>query len=43
LEATVEFALRRADLRDDFLKYLLKIIEKETKNIEFDEAEISEE
>lgn len=31
LEATVEFALRREDLREEFLNYLVKIIEKETK------------
>lgn len=29
LEATVEYALRREDLREDFLNYLLKITEKE--------------
>ncbi|MGV8145337.1 MAG: UTP--glucose-1-phosphate uridylyltransferase GalU [Alkaliphilus sp.] len=29
LEATVEFALRREDLRDDFLKYLVQIVESE--------------
>ena len=29
LEATVEFALKREDLRKDFLDYLVKIIEKE--------------
>ncbi len=29
LEATVEFALKRDDLRDDFLEYLEKIIKKE--------------
>lgn len=27
LEATVEYALRRKDLRNDFLKYLIKIVE----------------
>lgn len=31
LEATVEFALRREDLRGEFLEYLVKTIEKETK------------
>ena len=31
LEATVEFALRREDLRDNFLKYLIGIVEKEVK------------
>lgn len=29
LQATVEFALKREDLRDEFLKYLVKTIEKE--------------
>ena len=29
LEATVEFALRREDLREDFLHYLIKVMEKE--------------
>lgn len=31
LEATVETALRRGDLRDAFLDYLVKIVQKETK------------
>lgn len=31
LQATVEFALRREDLRGEFLEYLVKTIEKETK------------
>lgn len=30
LEATVDTALRREDLRGEFLKYLLKVVEKET-------------
>lgn len=30
LEATVETALRREDLRDDFLAYLEKVVVKET-------------
>jgi UTP--glucose-1-phosphate uridylyltransferase len=38
LQATVEFALRREDLREDFLKYLINITGKETKNTAFDEA-----
>jgi UTP--glucose-1-phosphate uridylyltransferase len=38
LQATVEFALRREDLREDFLKYLINITEKETKSAVFDEA-----
>ena len=31
LEATVEYALRRMDLRDEFLKYLIEVVERETK------------
>ena len=31
LGATVEFALKRDDLREEFLNYLVKIVEKETK------------
>lgn len=31
LEATVEYALRREDLREEFLEYLKKVIEKEVK------------
>ena len=38
LEATVEYALRREDLRDDFLNYLIKIVKKEAKGIALDEA-----
>lgn len=38
LQATVEFALRREDLREDFLKYLINVTEKETKGTAFDEA-----
>jgi UTP--glucose-1-phosphate uridylyltransferase len=26
LEATIEFALKRPDLRDDFLRYLIKTV-----------------
>ena len=36
LEATVEFALRREDLRDDFLNYLIKVTERETKGAALD-------
>lgn len=43
LQATVEFALKREDLRDEFLKYLIKITEKETKSIELDEVALTEE
>lgn len=43
LEATVEFALRREDLREEFLKYLIKVLEKETKSVLHDEAEVAEE
>ncbi len=32
LEATVEYALRREDLREGFLQYLVEIVEKEAKN-----------
>ena len=31
LEATVEFALKRDDLRDDFLAYLENVVQKERK------------
>lgn len=34
----VEFALRRKDLREEFLKYLIKVVEKESKSIVNDEA-----
>ena len=33
LEATVEYALRREDLREEFLDYLVRTIEQETKDI----------
>jgi UTP--glucose-1-phosphate uridylyltransferase len=42
LEATVEFALRREDLRDEFLNYLKKTVERETKKTVLDEAAITE-
>lgn len=32
LEATVEHALRRADLREEFLEYLVQVVEKEINN-----------
>lgn len=38
LEATVEFALRREDLREEFLNYLIKVVDKETKCIKCEEA-----
>jgi UTP--glucose-1-phosphate uridylyltransferase len=41
LEATVEFALRREDLKEEFLKYLIKITENEAKSVVFKEAAIS--
>jgi UTP--glucose-1-phosphate uridylyltransferase len=41
LEATVEFALRRQDLKEEFLKYLLKITETEVNSIACHEAAIS--
>ncbi|MDD2482376.1 MAG: UTP--glucose-1-phosphate uridylyltransferase, partial [Lutispora sp.] len=43
LEATVEFALRREDLREEFLQYLIKIVQKESKRIINDEAAFSKE
>lgn len=33
LEATVEYALRHEDLREGFLQYLVRVVEKETKGI----------
>ncbi len=42
LEATVEFALQWEDLREELLKYLFKITEKETKGIKLYEVEVSE-
>ncbi len=41
LEATVEFALRREDLREEFLRYLTKVTEKETKNTAINEAAVT--
>jgi UTP--glucose-1-phosphate uridylyltransferase len=38
LEATVEFALRRKDLREEFLNYLVKVVEKEVQCIEREEV-----
>ncbi|MBJ6361617.1 hypothetical protein JFN88_09955 [Paenibacillus sp. MAHUQ-46] len=40
LEATVEFALRREDLRDEFLRYLLKLADREASRT-FEEVAIS--
>lgn len=42
LEATVEFALRRPDLKDEFLKYLIKIIEKGIKSTALDVVAITD-
>jgi len=42
LEATVEFALRREDLRQEFLAYLTNITEEETKNTAINEAAVTE-
>ena len=36
LEATVEYALRREDLREEFLEYLIDIVRKETKGLVLD-------
>lgn len=33
LKATIEFALKREDLKEDFLDYLIKVVAKETENI----------
>ena len=38
LEATVEFALRREDLRKEFLSYLINVVEKETESIKCGEV-----
>ena len=38
LQATVEFALRRKDLREEFLNYLVKVVEKEVQCIEREEV-----
>lgn len=43
LEATIEYALRREDLREEFLDYLVKTVEKETKCIALDEVATTEE
>ncbi len=43
LEATVEYALRREDLREEFLNYLVKVTEKEIKGQAYDEAAVTEE
>ena len=41
LQATVEFALRREDLRDEFLDYLCKVVAKETGAVGADEAAVT--
>lgn len=43
LEATVEFALRRKDLREEFLEYLIGIVNKEIKSDILDEIASSDE
>lgn len=43
LEATVEFALRREDIREEFLNYLVKTIAKETSVMKLDEAATTKE
>lgn len=43
LEATVEFALRREDLREEFLKFLVKTIQKETGVVELEEIAVGKE
>ena len=37
LEATVEYALRREDLRENFLEYLIDIVAKESEKVHLDE------
>ena len=41
LEATVEFALRKEDLREEFLNYLIDIVEKETNQYVKNEVALS--
>jgi UTP--glucose-1-phosphate uridylyltransferase len=41
LEATVEFALRREDLREDFLRYLMRVMKKELKDVQIDEVAVA--
>lgn len=41
LEATVEYALRREDLREEFLDYLIRIIGQETKNLYTQEVAVT--
>ena len=41
LEATIEFALRREDLRKEFLSYLIKVTEKVSKSPAYDEAAVT--
>lgn len=43
LQATVEFALKRKDLREEFLNYLIDLVDKETRNSCVEEAAITEE
>lgn len=43
LQATVEFALRREDLKNEFLNYLIKVVEKETEGIKCGEAAAAKE
>ena len=41
LEATVEFALRRDDLREEFLSYLIEVVSKETEAVNCNEVAAS--
>lgn len=41
LEATVEYALRREDLREEFINYLIKVIANETKGIVLNEVAVA--
>lgn len=43
LQATVEYALRRDDLREEFLSYLVDVVNKETKGNTIEEVAVSKE
>ena len=40
LEATVEYVLRRENLRKNFLNYLMKLVEKETRSVIVGEGDV---
>ncbi|MBM7615864.1 UTP-glucose-1-phosphate uridylyltransferase [Alkaliphilus hydrothermalis] len=41
LEATIEFALRRQDLREEFLQYLLEVTNRETEDITLEKVAVT--